>query len=636
MALLLCGFCTFGQDFATNTYTVSTEDFANPERGFYIESDTYASAPTAVSANLASYRINGKNSPGNTYNAKISLLLRLFYLDTFVNAPISTNFLNSIQADFDSIRAQGCKAVVRFAYNQDQTSPYNEPSKARILAHIAQLEPLLKKNADVIAVVQEGFIGAWGEGYYSDIFYTGGQATTQNWLDRANVLNALLAALPMQRMIQVRTPQMKQKYVYGPTAPTGVAPLGATDAFSGSNKARIGFHNDCYLADTTDFGTFSDYDLGHGTSPQDITNLRNYLAMETRFAPMGGETCAVNPPTDDCASAGGGADTDMAFSHYSFLNQGYNANVNDGWASQGCMENIKRRLGYRLQLVSGRFRTEAQPGQAVPLTLEFTNTGYAAPFNPRGLELILRHTVTGQKYFAALSRDTDARRWVPGTNYVLNTQFSLPTNLPSGSYDLLLNLPDPAPTLYAIIPYSIRLANSNALSSAGTVLGDVWEASTGYHRLWQTLTINHTATNAPSNGTEIPMLNYSAVAENYAAWQARNFASNPGAGAPADDPDADGRPNLVEYAVGSDPNMGLNPPYLNVEFITNAFVLSVQKGPGAANDVSYEVEGSPDLDPGNWSSSGVTILENSPARVQASYNGTTSNGFLRLKFSLAP
>ena len=201
MALLLCGFCTFGQDFATNTYTVSTEDFANPERGFYIESDTYASAPTAVSANLASYRINGKNSPGNTYNAKISLLLRLFYLDTFVNAPISTNFLNSIQADFDSIRAQGCKAVVRFAYNQDQTSPYNEPSKARILAHIAQLEPLLKKNADVIAVVQEGFIGAWGEGYYSDIFYTGGQATTQNWLDRANVLNALLAALPMQRMI---------------------------------------------------------------------------------------------------------------------------------------------------------------------------------------------------------------------------------------------------------------------------------------------------------------------------------------------------------------------------------------------------------------------------------------------------
>ena len=636
IVLILCGLCTYGQDFVTNTYTFSTEDFANPERGFYIQADTYASAPSAVPANLASYRINGKNSPGNTYNAKISLLLRLFYLDTFVNAPISTNFLNSIQTDFDSIRAQGCKAVVRFAYNQDQTSPYNEPSKARILAHIAQLKPLLKKNADVIAVVQEGFIGAWGEGYYTDIFYTGGQATVQNWLDRTGVLNALLDALPVQRMIQVRTPQMKQKYVYGPTAPTSAAPLSATEAFSGSNKARIGFHDDCYLADSTDSGTFSDYDIGVGTSAQDITNLRNYVALETRFVPAGGETCAINPPTDDCASAGGGADTDMAFSHYSFLNQGYNANVNDDWAAQGCMENIKRRLGYRLQLVSGCFRTEAQPGQAIPLTLEFTNIGYAAPFNPRGLELILRHTVTGQKYFAALSRDTDVRRWLPGTNCVLNAQLSLPTNLPSGSYDLLLNLPDPAPTLYAIIPYSIQLANSNAQSSAGTVLGGVWEASTGYHRLWQTLTVNHTATNAPPNGTEIPVLNYSAVAENYAAWQARNFPSNPGAGAPEDDPDGDGRPNLVEYAVGSDPNTGLNPPYLDVEFVTNAFFLSVQKGPGAANDVSYEVEGSPDLDPGSWSSSRVTILENSPARIKARYDGTTTSGYLRLKFALSP
>ena len=168
------------------------------------------------------------------------------------------------------------------------------------------------------------------------------------------------------------------------------------------------------------------------------------------------------------------------------------------------------------------------------------------------------------------------------------------------------------------------------------MLGGVWEASTGYHRLWQTLTVNHTATNAPPNGTEIPVLNYSAVAENYAAWQARNFPSNPGAGAPEDDPDGDGRPNLVEYAVGSDPNTGLNPPYLDVEFVTNAFFLSVQKGPGAANDVSYEVEGSPDLDPGSWSSSWVTILENSSARIRARYDGTTTSGYLRLKFALSP
>ena len=635
LAFMLVGHHAFGQAYTTNSYTVSSEDFANPERGFYFQANNSASAPSAVPANLANYRVNGKSSPGNTYTAKISLLLRLFYLDTFVNAPISDSFLNAIQTDFDSIRAQGCKAVVRFAYNQDQTRPFDEPSKARILAHIEQLKPLLKKNSDVIAVLQHGFIGAWGEGYYTDIFYTGGLATAQNWMDRADVLNALLAALPAERMIQVRTPQMKQKFVHGPTAPTGSAPMSPTEAFSGSSPARIGFHNDCYLADTTDQGTFADYDIGGGTSSQDILNLRNYLALETRYTPMGGETCAVNPPTDDCASAGGGADTDMAFSHYSFLNQGYNANVNNGWVSQGCIENIKRQLGYRLQLVSGCFRTEAQPGQAIPLTLEFQNVGYAAPFNPRGLELVLRHTVTGQKFFAALSRDTDSRRWLPGTNHVLSALLSLPGDLPLGGYELLLNLPDPAPTLYGMIPYSVRLANSNALSSIGTVLGDVWEPATGYHRLRQTLTVNAAATNALPNGTEIPVLNFSAVAETYDTWKARNFPSNPGAGAPDGDPDADGRPNLVEYAVGSNPNSRDSNGYLDVSFDANAFFLSVRKGP-VGNDVRYEIESSPNLVTGSWSSSLVTILENNAARLRVRYDGTTGSGFLRLKFVLLP
>jgi hypothetical protein len=636
IAIILRAGCVFAQDFATNTYTGSSEDFANPERGFYIQADSYASAPSPVPANLANYRINGKSSPGNTYTAKISLLLRLFYLDTFVNAPISPGFLNAIQADFDSIRAQGCKAVVRFAYNQDQTSPFDEPSKARILAHIEQLKPLLKQNSDVIAVLQHGFIGAWGEGYYTDIFYTGGQATVQNWIDRNDVLTALLAALPAERMIQVRTPQMKQKFVYGPTAPTGSAPLNPTEAFSGSGPARVGFHNDCYLADATDTGTFSDYDIGGGgTSSQDITNLRNYLALETRYAPMGGETCAVNSPRDDCASVGGGADTDMALAHYSFLNESYNANVNDGWAAQGCIENIKRQLGYRLQLVSGRFRTEAQPGQAIPLSLVFQNLGFAAPFNPRGLELVLRQTVTGQKFFAALSRDTDARRWLPGTNQVLAAQLSLPVDLPLGGYELLLNLPDPAPTLYGMIPYSVRLANSNALSSIGTVLGDVWEPATGYHRLRHTLTVNASATNALPNGTEIPVLSFSAVAETYNAWQARNFPSNPAAGAPEGDPDGDGRPNLVEYAVGSNPNSADSGSYLEVSFDANAFFLSVRKGP-IGNDVRYEVEGSPNLAAGSWSSSLVTILENDAARLRARYDGSTASGFLRVKFTLLP
>lgn len=507
--LWLGGSPLWGQSFATNTYTPSDEDLANPERGFYVQASTSASSPSAVPSTLAGYRINGKWDPNHTYNAKISLVLRLFYLDSFISAPISSNFLASIQTDFNSIRGQGCKAIVRFAYSQKDTRPFDEPTKAQILAHIEQLKPLLQQNADVIAVLQQGLIGAWGEGYYTDFFFTNGQATPQNWLDRAEVAGALLAALPAQRMVQMRTPQYKQKYVYGITATSSSVPLAAVEAFSGSAAARLGFHNDCYLASSTDFGTFSDYDSGSGTTTQETANFRNYVAADSRYVPVGGETCALNPPTDDCASAGGGADTDMALSHYSFLNLSYNAAVNDDWAAQGCIDSIKRRLGYRLQLLSGVFRTEARPGQAIPLTLCFQNTGFAAPFNPRGLELIFRHATSGQKFYAELSRDTDVRRWLPGTNYTLNTSLSLPSDLPPGAYDLLLHLPDPALSLYGQAAYSIHLANSNALSSAGAVLGDLWDPVSGYHRLRQTLTVNATATNAAPTGSEILVTNYS-------------------------------------------------------------------------------------------------------------------------------
>lgn len=621
---------TFAQPFVTNTYTISNEDFANPERGFYLHTETRASAPTSLPANLSSFRLVGRSDPNNTYTTKLSLVLRVIYLDTFVNAPVSTNFLNTLQTDFDFLRMQGFKAVVRFAYNQDTTRPFNEPSKARILEHIEQLTPLLRRNRDVIAVLQQGFIGAWGEGYYTDIFSTAGQAfTAQNWTNRAEVLNALLAALPPERMVQVRVPQQKQKHLYGVAAPTSSAAIGFSQAHNGSAAARIAFHNDCFLADNTDLGTFNDYD--GATSAQDIVNLRDFAALETRYVAMGGETCLENAPDDNCAGAGGRADTDLARFHYSFLHQGYNANVNDDWVAQGCMEEIKRRLGYRLQLVSGVCRTEARAGQTFPLTLEFQNVGYAAPFNPRGVELVLRHTVSGQKFFAELSRDTDARFWLPGSNHVLSATLALPPGLPLGTYAMLLHLPDPAPSLYGLVPYSIRLANSNAVSSSG--VSPVWEPATGYHNLGHTLTVNSNATNPPPNSTDIPVLDYSAIRETYDRWKARHFPTNPPAGEPDADPDTDGRSNLTEYAAASDPNSAAGRSHIEATREAGAFLVTIRKGPGV-KDVRYEVDGSSNLLPGSWSPSLVTVLVNDATFLRVRFNPTTASGFLRLKVTL--
>src|SRR6185295_13966836 len=97
---------------------------------------------------------------------------------------------------------------------------------------------------------------------------------------------------------------------HGPVAPTSTPANAAAFAFDGSAAARIGFHNDCFLADATDAGTFADYD--GATDGQDITRLRDYQAQETRFTVMGGETCIENAPGDNCAASGGRADNDLA------------------------------------------------------------------------------------------------------------------------------------------------------------------------------------------------------------------------------------------------------------------------------------------------------------------------------------
>jgi len=165
-------------------------------------------------------------------------------------------------------------------------------------------------------------------------------------------------------------------------------------------------------------------------------------------------------------------------------------------------------------------------------------------------------------------------------------------------------------------------------------LGGLWDASSGYHNLRQTLQVNYTATNSLPQGGEIPVLSYSAVAETYASWQMRNFPGNPTAGAPLADPDGDGRPNLVEFAVGSDPNTPQTTNYMQLLSATNSLLVSVAKGPGAANVVAYAVEVTPALTPANWSTNGVTVVEDSAAWFRARYDTTNSSGFLRLRFSL--
>jgi hypothetical protein len=157
--------------------------------------------------------------------------------------------------------------------------------------------------------------------------------------------------------------------------------------------------------------------------------------------------------------------------HYSYLNADYNADVNNDWQTGGCLNNIKRKLGYRLVLKDATF----QLADSLYVIIHLQNSGYAAPFNPRPVQLVLRNTSSGQIY--ELNFNTEVRKWLPGV-ITLQKSFALPAGIMAGNYDLLLNLPDKYPTLKMKPAFSIRLANDN-----------VWEDNTGYNKLNYTITI---------------------------------------------------------------------------------------------------------------------------------------------------
>jgi hypothetical protein len=167
--------------------------------------------------------------------------------------------------------------------------------------------------------------------------------------------------------------------------------------------------------------------------------------------------------------------SELAKFHWSFLNQDWYKPLLRKWVDNGCYAEIEKRLGYYLTLLSSEYDSQIKPGDKFKFSLQLKNEGFAAPFNPRLVELVLRHA-DGTLHTFRLQ--ADPRFWLPGQIHVINGDITIPQNLSAGDYELLLNLPDPEVELYRRPEYSVRLANP-----------DIWEASTGYNKLNRTFNV---------------------------------------------------------------------------------------------------------------------------------------------------
>jgi hypothetical protein len=214
--------------------------------------------------------------------------------------------------------------------------------------------------------------------------------------------------------------------VYAPCS--GGEAIDSGNAFTGSHITRIGHHNDCFLASDTDYGTY--------TSPANSVEYA-YLAQETNYTVMGGETCNPNPPRSLCPKA----KEELELFHYTYINSAYHPDVLGNWTSGGCMDEIAARIGYRLVLKTGTFGSQAAPGGIVPYSMEVQNVGYASLVNRRPFQLVLRENLTNATC-GGVAFEVDMRKWFGGGTHVVSGNLALPTNIPVGSYALFLNLAD--------------------------------------------------------------------------------------------------------------------------------------------------------------------------------------------------
>lgn len=431
---------------STKTFTESTADFFNPERGWWDSSPLPLKATDDDSA---------------LRKANVALAYAGIRLDAYRSSPIPDAMFTQWNAGLDRVRKAGIKVVLRFSYNDPSpaTPSTADASESQILAHIKQLADtkFLETNADVIAVFQGGFIGQWGEWHDS----TNG---LDNPTSRHHIISAMLGALPASRMVQVRTPMFKADWFK--------APLTDAQAFDGSEQARIGHYNDCFLASDNDWGTYD--------AP--IDTWKGYVEKDTRYTPLGGQTCHLNPPRSDCDTA----KAEMERLHWSFIDRAYLDTVINGWKSKpACYDELSRRVGYRFTFTDASYTAAVAPGGILTLHVGVKNVGFAAAYNPRPIYVVIDDGTTKR---AALLSSLDARKWASGASASLDVRLRVPATAKAGTVKLALWLPDAAPSIHDDARYAIRFANDG-----------VWDDVKGYNVITDALKIDAGAPSAPGS-----------------------------------------------------------------------------------------------------------------------------------------
>lgn len=464
----------------TVTFTESTANFLNPERGFNNDFDY---TPGGALPDFASVRTRG-NTIAHVY----------LHFEDYRNNPVVP--MDGVAALFNSARNARIKLIPRVTYNfcddLDNSDCHDAPYGV-ITSHLNLLKQAIadSKAEDIIYVWQAGHLGAWAEWHTSKNFDLGRDGNEElpnyplNITDTRDIYTYFLNSLPAGTMASLRYPAFRMHFF-------GTTPMTPSIAYSDRTlhpEAWTGFHNDCFLTGSNNYEDEGSYNVSDFESDPRYSNFenlkQNYYNNETKYVPMVGETCAV-PPTRpiDCSVIL----EELERMHWSVLNADYY----DGTLKkiQACTApitsrndryvDIDNRLGYRFVLQQITLPSQVTSGGSFPFHVELKNKGFAPMYYERPVYLVFKNKSGGTPASVVLN-GADPRRWLPIADQsliTLDTAVTVPP-LTAGTYSLYLWMPDnhtnstdPTKDLQHMPEYAVQLANTG-----------VWDAASGYNYL---------------------------------------------------------------------------------------------------------------------------------------------------------
>jgi len=413
--------------------------FLNPERGWYRSMESQE----ASLGEMEGFKL-----------ARVTLAMIEANLGGYLTGPLDIEKLEEIDNAFSHVRKTGLSAIFRAAYDFDGKQNPEPRDINVILQHISQLEPIFYKYEDILFSVQAGFLGSWGE-WHSSRYGSGFEKPPRVEYQQA-VANALLRAVPQSVTVAVRRPL----YIRNITGQD--QPVSAEQAFGSERIARLAFHNDALMSDSSDMETYADKAFPRNAELA-------WISRHTRYTPMVAETNEVSRYND----------TERAIPfldsiNIQSLNLEYHPNVLKKWKdsdynNMNAYDYIGMMMGYRFVLKTASISVVPDHGGSLCVALSLVNSGFGTLMKKKNFELVIKN---GERLYRALI-DEDARLWSKNEPINRRYYFSLPQI--KGNWEVYLGLTSTFRSLASNPYYSVRFANEGVwndelgLNKIGTV-----------------------------------------------------------------------------------------------------------------------------------------------------------------------